>query len=185
MAEQQGDPRVVRWAKWISAIVAAPAAVVGFVLLVLPHVHGDGDAAAACPSTRRASLEAAQIGRAVSYGDYLELVEAHRGGATRERLKQPGKLLDVEVAAVGWKAERLNLESWVLNEDGAVLTQDGSSHQLSATFTPSSCDEALHRKVWVRIPQRRGRFRIELRLIDEDGAQRDSALTDTFAGKEV
>jgi hypothetical protein len=182
MAEPHGDPRLVRWAKWVTAVVAAPAAVVGFVLLVLPYFDGDGEAAPDCPSAREASLSDAQVERSVSYGDYLKLVDADPGGATPERLNQPGKLIDVEVAAVGWKDERLDLESWVLTENGAVVTQDGLTHQLAATVTPSECTEELHRKVWVRIPQRRGRFKIELRLVDQDDVLRGQTQTEPFAG---
>lgn len=100
---------------------------------------------------------------------------------SKERLKAIGRVVHVRVDIDGYRGRELTVWWWMVTANGEPVSQPVLQRQLAFALTPHDCTTGGTRDVWVELPKRRGRYLIEVQLLDPRGEKLDYGRTRPFA----
>lgn len=158
--------------------LATAFGIVGGVLDLFPGIRPDEP----CARVHSVDLTEAHVDRAITRGQSLDLLGGSKDGVPPERLAQPGKLVTVQAAAIGYEDARLEARTWVVTADGAPVPEPELQDLLVEEWTPDGCEDEKAFRAWSPDPRRAGRYVIKIELRPTGSREViEEARTDAFA----
>jgi hypothetical protein len=174
-----GDPRAIRWAKWVGIAAGALTGVIGLFVFFVPGCEPPKP----CRGTLDGALSSPSIDDNVSYDSYLGLIGGSEGEATPARLREGGKLVSFRIATEGYKNKALRVTWWLLTASGEPTSNPRHENQLGVVVMPRDCKDSGRQKIWAGpIPRSPRRYLVEIRLLDPNGGELDAIRTPPFPG---
>jgi hypothetical protein len=173
--------RLDTWQKRTLASASAVGTIASAVLggqAVYDHFRPHGPTA--CRGQVRGTLSDVRVDQRVSYAAYLQLKGADPGSASRERLRALGRVVHFDVAVDNLKGQVLPIYWWVLTAGGEPVAEPGLRRQLGMDLVANACSVRGVRDIWVELPERSGRFKIDIQLLDQANGQLDDLRTSSF-----
>jgi hypothetical protein len=163
---------------WVQGLIVIAGAATGAFFFFFPGCEPEKR----CPGTLGVKLSDASIDQSVRRSAYLELIGASPGQASQARLNEIGKLIDVNVHAVGYRNDDLQAVWWLLSSGGEPV-DPRTSGQLGTLVTPTACTDNARVKIWAGpIPHTRKSYLVEVRLLDPNGVELARLRTRRFSG---
>lgn len=132
------------------------------------------------PATKGGSLTIKTLDR-VSFGQYLDRIDATRSDYPRAQLQQIGTLVGLDIKVAGYSDKRLPLRWRILD---ARTGDEVQQSQEDRYYIPHAREDNNSWPIWVPLPRGRDRqFFVEFELFDDRGATPlDQARTDRLTG---
>jgi len=111
---------------------------------------------------------------------YLPMHYAAQGSTSKEELEAVGRVVHFSIAIRGFRGRALPIYWWVLTPGGEPVPEKTLRGQLAQYESPNDCTTGGRREIWVKVPKRSGRFKIEVQLLQPDGRELDDIRTPTF-----
>lgn len=173
--------RLDTWQKRTLASASAVGTIASAILggqAVYDHFRPHGPTP--CGGEARGTLSGVKVDQRVSYTAYLQLKGAGPGSASRERLRALGRVVHFDVAVDNLKGHVLPIYWSVLTPGGAPVAEPGLRRQLGMDLVANACSVQGVRDIWVELPKRSGRFKIDIQLFDQGNEQLDDLRTSSF-----
>jgi hypothetical protein len=164
------------WFALLPTALGIVATSVGLAFDLFPGLRPDEP----CQGTLGGELSELTVDESITRGEYLELTHADTSETPADRLDDIGKLVKFDVRAEGFRDERVTVWTSVLTSGGAPVDGLELSNQLALALDLEECRDGGRRTVWTLTPERHGSYLIELRLLDPDDEELDSARTPPF-----
>ena len=177
---------------WIVTSWKATVAVAGGLSVILAFVFhppwGSSSSskasetkAAQCAGVADGKLSEVTVDRRVRRRVYLAMHHASPGNASPDELNAVGRVVHFSIAIRGFRGKALPIYWWVLTPGGEPVPEKTLQEQLAQYETPNECTTGGRREIWVKLPTRAGRFKIEVQLLQPDGRELDDIRTPTFS----
>jgi hypothetical protein len=176
-------------ASWKAAVGIAGGLTVILALVFHPpwgsssssDASGTTAKASRCPGVADAKLSRVTVDERVRRRVYLAMHHASQGSASKEELDAVGRVVHFSIAIRGFRGKALPIYWWVLTPGGEPVPEKTLQEQLAQYESPNDCTTGGRREIWVKLPKRSGRFKIEVQLLQPDGRELDDIRTPTFS----
>ena len=133
-----------------------------------------------CPGVSKGRISNVQADQSIPLGAYWKLNPGSQTPVSKQRLKTLGRVVHFRVDINGYRGSQLAVWWWMLTASGEAVPEATLQHQLAFTLTPHDCSTGGSRDIWVELPKERGRYQIEVRLLDPSGEKLDYGRTRPF-----
>lgn len=194
MTEESKQTQLQKALGWVVASWKAAVAVAGGLTVILalvfhPPWSSDSSSDASgtetgpsqCTGAADGNLSRVTVDQRVRRRVYLAMHHASPGNASEEELNAVGRVVHFSIAIRGFKGKALPIYWWVLTPGGEPVPDKTLQEQLAQYETPNDCATGGRREIWVKLPSRSGRFKIEVQLLQPDGGKLDDIRTPTFS----
>jgi hypothetical protein len=183
VADEDPDPRPIKWAKWVGSIAGAAATVAGLVTGLIVFVRGCSSAG--CASAEGAELSKLTVDQSITRGNYLRLHGQPPRNASPKRLREVGKQISFHVTTEGFRQKPLPVRWRVLTAGGNLVSAPALQGQLAFTLTPEKCADKGSRELWAGpTPRGNGSYVVEIQVLDPSGNELDKKRTPSFRGRD-
>ena len=182
---------VLRWiaTSWKAAVGVAGG--LGVILGLVFHPPWDRSSSSnasdskkttqACPGISKGRISNVTADKRVRLSAYWELNPGSRVPASKERLNAIGRVIHFRVDINGYRGKQLTVWWWMLTANGEPVTEPTLRRQLAFGLTPHDCSTGGTREIWAELPKRKGRFQVEIQLLDPNDEKLDYGRTKAFA----
>jgi len=192
VTEDQRPKRPQRAIGWVVTSWKAAVGIAGGLSVILALIFhppwGESsssnlsDASASrCPGVADAKLSRITVDQRVRRRVYLAMHHASPGSASKKELDAVGRVIHFSVTIRGFRGKALPIYWWVLTRGGEPVPEKTLQEQLAQYETPNTCTTGGRREIWVKLPNRIGKFKIEVQLLQPDGGELDDIRTPTFS----
>jgi hypothetical protein len=105
----------------------------------------------------------------------------HPRQCQQKELDAVGRVIHFSVTIRGFRGKALPIYWWVLTPGGEPVPEKTLQEQLAQFEPPNTCTTGGRREIWVKLPNRIGKFKIEVQLLQPDGGELDDIRTPTFS----
>jgi hypothetical protein len=138
------------------------------------------NASAVCPGVSEGRISNVTADQRVRLSSYWQLNPGARASVSKQRLKALGQVVHFRVDIRGYRGKKLTVWWWTLTANGAPVAEPTLQRQLAFALTPNDCTTGGTRDVWTQLPNRKGRYKVEIQLLDPQGEQLDYGRTNPF-----
>jgi len=177
-------------ASWKAAVTFAGGLVVILGLIFHPPWGGSSSKASSDTTTSTAQTCPASEGFIKKLGidppirlaDYWVLHPLSRPpNPSKERANTLGRIVHFRLQISGFRGRKLDVWWWTLTQEGKAVRDPILQRQLAFSLTPgtSSCTAGGTRDIWTQLPDKPGKYRVKVQLMDGD-EEVDSQPTKVF-----
>lgn len=134
-----------------------------------------------CPGVSNGRISKIRADQSVRLGAYWKLNPGSALPVSKERLNTLGRVVHFRVDINGYRGQELTVWWWMLTANDAPVSEPALQRQQAFGLTPHDCTTGGTRDIWVQLPKRRGKYKVEVQLLDPAGEQLDYARTNPFA----
>ena len=193
MSDPQNHRRVREAARWLLTSWKAAVAFAGGLAVILglvfhPPWAGSSSGPNAktvskqtCPGISKGRISEVKADQSVRLSAYWKLNPGSRANVSKQRQNAIGRVVHFRIDINGYRGRQLTVWWWMLTANGEPVSQPTLQRQLAFALTPHDCSTGGTRDIWVELPKRRGRYQIEVQLLDPSGEKLDYGRTRPFA----
>lgn len=193
MSDPQNRQRIGVASRWLLTSWKALVAFAGGIAVILglifhppwasssPAENVQGVTTQTCPGVSKGRISNVQADQSIPLGAYWKLNPGSQTPVNKQRLRALGRVVHFRVDINGYRGRQLAVWWWMLTARGEAVPEATLQHQLAFTLTPHDCSTGGTRDIWVELPKRRGRYQIEVQLLDPSGEKLDYGRTRPFA----